>query len=62
MTPPILFFQRLLDQQEIEVVQLGQVMGVLPRIGLIGIDLKRNRRPALTHRGNRLEVPPRFDF
>ena len=37
-------------------------MGVLPRIGLVGIDLKRNRRPALTHRGDRLDVPPGFDL
>ena len=55
--------QRLLDQQQVELVEAGEVLGVLAGVGGVGVDLQRHVRadhPA--DLGDRLDVPARLDL
>jgi len=62
MREHLLFRQRLLDEQELEGIQLGEVLCMPDRVGGVGVDLQRHIPKALAHRPYRLHVPPRFDL
>ena len=52
--------ERLLDQQQVEGVELGEVRGVVERVGGVGVDLQRRgrRRSARGRRATRSMSQP----
>ncbi len=53
---------RLLDEQQLVRVQLGEVLGVREPVGGVGVDLQRHVAETLAHRAHRLEVPAGLDL
>ena len=50
----VALLERLLDQQEVELVEPGQVAGVAQRVGAVGVDLEQHVRPDVgPHRATR---------
>ena len=62
MAVPVLLFERLLVQQEVELVQLGQVGGVRPLVRLVRVRLQGDVGPALANGGDRFDVPAGLDL
>ncbi len=55
--------ERLLDQQQPEGVELGEVLGVVERVGGVGVDLQQHVvAEALAHGGDALDVEARLDL
>ncbi len=55
--------ERLLDQQQAELVEPGEVAGVAEGVGGVGVDLQQELlAEALADRPHRLEVPARLDL
>ena len=51
--------ERLLDEQQVERVELGEVVGVVERVGRVGVDLEQQVvAEALADGGDRLDVQP----
>src|SRR5262245_32854787 len=58
----VLFGKRLLDQQEIELVERREGLDVIDGICSIGVDLKRDVAEVLAHRSHRIEVVSGLDL
>jgi hypothetical protein len=58
----VVVVQRLLDQQQVERVQLGQPRRVGQGIGRVGVHLQGQVGPALAHRAHHVHVPARLDL
>ena len=55
--------ERLLDQQQVELVEVSEVGEVVARVGGVGVDLQRRVRPDQpAHSGDRFEVAARLDL
>ena len=55
--------QRLLDQQQVELVEPAEVVDVDSRVGRVGVDLERHvGSDQLADEAHRLEVPARLDL
>ena len=54
--------QRLLNQQQVELVQQGQMVSVFEMVDAVGVDLQLEVRPSLAHGACRLDVPARLDL
>ena len=54
--------QRLLDEQQVERVELGEVRGVVEGVGGVRVDLERDVAEALAHRAHRLDVAAGLDL
>src|SRR6266571_3545432 len=55
-------FQRLLDHQQFEVIELSKMVTVFEAIGRIGIDREQDSGKCLPNGGNKIEILPRFDL
>ena len=54
--------QRLLDHHEIKIVEPLEMIGVLQRVGRIGIRHQLDGREPLAHLADHVDVPPGLDF
>src|SRR5437660_9974737 len=55
-------FQRLLDHQQFELIELAKMVSVFEAIGRVGVDRKQNSRKLFPNGGNEIEILPRFDL
>ena len=63
MVEELLFGERLLDEQQTELVEAFQLVAMLDSVGSVGVHLKRNAlTELLPHRSDRLDVPARLDL
>ena len=58
----VVLWQRLLDEQQAELVELGEVLEVLASVRRVRVHLQRDVGPALAYLARRLDVPPRLDL
>ncbi len=52
--------QRLLDHEQLELIEAGQMVGVPQAVGGVGIAAQQNIRPALANCFEHLHVPTRL--
>ncbi len=62
MVQDVVMLQRLLDQQQVELVQFGQVVGVGQVIDAVGIHLELELGPGVAHGARRFDVPTGLDL
>ena len=53
MSADVVLGQRLLDQEQVELVELRQLRGVGKGVGGVGVDLQQDRREAFAHGARR---------
>ena len=58
----VVLLQRLLDQQQVEAVELGEGGGIGQRVGRVGVDLQRDRSERIAHRGGLGDVATGLDL
>ena len=58
----VVLLERLLDQQQVEAVQLGERLGVRQRVCRVGVDLQRDRSERIAHRGGVGDVATGLDL
>ena len=59
----VLLRQRLLDQQQVELVELAEVGDVVARVGRVGVDLERHvGADQVADQAHRLDVPTGLDL
>ncbi len=54
--------ERLLDEEQVELVELRKMLRVRQLIGGVGVDLQRNIAESVSHGPHRLDVPARLDL
>ena len=62
MVHDVVLVQRLLDQQQVELVQLAEGRRVGERVGAVGVDLQRHFGPALADSADHVHVPAGLDL
>ena len=62
MSADVVLGQRLLDQEQVELVELRQLRSVGQGVGGVGVDLQEDLREALANRADRLDVVPGLDL
>ena len=58
----VVLVQRLLDQQQVEVVEPGEVLDGVAAVRLVRVHLQRDVGPTVPARPQRLDVPARLDL
>ncbi len=62
MPADVFFRQRLLDQQQVELVELREPVGIAAGVGSVRVDLEEDVAEPLADRADRLDVLPGLDL